>query len=215
MTIENLSAAVLTGGQSRRMGTDKALLTLGGRTLVERTLECLRQLTSDVRVIGDRPAYRAFGAPVEADLYPGTGTLGGIATALATSQHEFVLVVACDMPFLSESLLRRMAEIPRDYDVLVPITSNSRSQQGGSTTYETLHAIYRRTCLPYIEAELRAGRLKVIGFFEHVRIVTLDEQWLHAAAGDLRSLLNTNDAEEFAEAQRMYGTGGGVSEGRR
>ena len=200
-----LSAAVLAGGQSRRMGTDKALLPLrpGDPPLAQVVIDRVRAVADDVIVVAsDRPAYAVFGVPVSPDRFPEAGTLGGIATALAATRHAHCLVVACDMPFLDIELLRWMAEHPRTYDVLVPRLPGE-SRQGGGFVYQTLHAIYGKTCLPAIERRLAVGQRQVIGFFPEVNVEAVDEAAIRAIDPDLRSFFNANTPEAAAEARRL------------
>jgi molybdopterin-guanine dinucleotide biosynthesis protein A len=182
------------------MGTDKALLQFDGVPLLSRVVQAASTVSNDVFVVGDRPAYHDFGVPVVADEFPDTGTLGGIATALRHAKRDFVLLVACDMPLLNIDLLQSLADEPRDYDVLVPALAGERSQQGGRQTFETLHAIYATSCLPFIEARLHQGEYKVIGFFEDVMVRTVDEEWLRNIDPELRSFVNTNDRAELDRA---------------
>jgi molybdopterin-guanine dinucleotide biosynthesis protein A len=195
------------------MGADKAMLVLEGMTLLERAIDVVRQVADDVVVVGDRPDYHQFGARVVADAYPDTGTLGGIATALRHAHHDRVLIVACDMPFLSLPLLRAMINEPTDFDVLVPVTPAERSHQGGKQTYETLHAIYARTCLEPIEQCLASGNLKVIGFFDEVRVRTLASEWIARYDPRLSSFMNANTPEELRKVQTMLANGGEQAEG--
>lgn len=197
-TIERLSAAVLTGGLSRRMGTDKALVELEGRTLLERVAGVVAMVSDDVFLVGDRPNYHRFGLRVVADDYRGAGALGGIATALRHARHDRVLVVACDMPALSSQLLKAMAGLDDDAQVIIPATVVTTSRQGGEQTYETLHAIYRRSCLPAIQRRLVAGQLKVVDFLADVRVRVLDEAWLRERDPDLSSFDNINSPDDLA-----------------
>jgi molybdopterin-guanine dinucleotide biosynthesis protein A len=202
--LEPLSAAVLAGGQSRRMGTDKALLPLrpGDPPLAQVVLDRVRAVASEATIVAaERPAYARFGVPVVPDRFPGAGTLGGIATALAAASHEHCLVVACDMPFLNPALLRWLAGLPRDYDALVPRLPGE-SRQGGDFVFQTLHAIYARSCLPAIERRLGDGQLRVVGFFEEVRVRVAGEREVRALDPDLRSFFNANTPEAAAEARR-------------
>lgn len=196
--IEPLSAAVLTGGLSRRMGIDKALIEVHGRTLVERVIAAVATVSDDVFLVGDRPAYHRFGVRVVADEYPNAGSLGGIATALRHARHDRVLVVACDMPELSFRLLGAMARLVTEADVVIPTTPAGRSEQGGACTYETLHAIYRRSCLAPIEQRLADGRLKVVDFLDDVQVRVLDEAWLREYDPHLASFANVNTPEDLA-----------------
>ncbi len=195
-TIESLSAAVLTGGLSRRMGTDKALVEMGGRTMLELVVAAVGTVSDDVFLVGDRPAYHRFGLRIVGDDFPGCGALGGIATALRNAVHDRVLVVGCDMPALSPRLLAAMARLD-DADAIVPTTAARRSAQGGDQTYETLHAIYRRSCLPAIERRLAAGELKAARFLADVRVLALDESWLREHDRDLASFDNVNTPDDL------------------
>ena len=200
-----LSAAVLAGGQSRRMGTDKALLPLrpGDPPLARLVIDRVREVTEEVFLVSpDRPGYGALGVPVVPDRFEEGGTLGGIGTALATASHEHCLVVACDLPFLSGPLLRWLAARPRDYDVLIPRLPGE-SRQGGGLVFQTLHAIYAKRCLPAIERQLVAGRRQVIGFFPEVRVEAVDLEAVRAIDPDLRSFFNANTPEAAAEARRL------------
>ncbi|MFM9108738.1 MAG: molybdenum cofactor guanylyltransferase [Chloroflexota bacterium] len=138
-----VSAAVLAGGMSRRMGSDKALLpaTPGGQTLLERALATVSDVADETFIVASgRPEYERFGVPVVADLHPGAGALGGIATALRAARCERCLVVACDMPFLNPVLLNAMIGWPGDWDVLAPSIAGE-SRQGPGQVIQTLHAI--------------------------------------------------------------------------
>ncbi len=213
-----LSAGVLAGGMSRRMGTDKALLPLrpGDPPLAQVVLRTAGAIADDLFVVASgRPEYAAFGVPVVPDRYAEAGTLGGIATALAAARHDRCLIVACDMPFLSLPLLRWMSEQPGDYDVLVPRVPGE-SRQGPDLVYQTLHAIYSRDCLPAIERRLAEGQRKVIGFFDDVRVRVVDLDTIRSLDPDLRSFFNANTPAAVEEARALLAAGpepGGV--GRR
>jgi molybdopterin-guanine dinucleotide biosynthesis protein A len=204
-----LSAAVLAGGKSRRMGTDKALLSLmdGGPPLMAMVLERLAAVADDVMAVAnDGERYARFGVPVVADLLAGAGTLAGIHAAIAHAKHDHCLVVACDLPFLSNALLRRMASETRDYDVLVPRLPGE-SRQGGGLVYQTLHAIYGKACLPAIESRVEQGQLQVIRFFPDVRVRALGLAEVASFDPDLLSFFNANSPEALAAATRLATSG--------
>jgi molybdopterin-guanine dinucleotide biosynthesis protein A len=104
---------VLTGGHSTRMGRDKALLPMEGTSLVERTARLVRAAAGGVTLIGAPERYAALGLPVVADLVPNIGPLGGLHTALTITRAEWNLVVACDMPGLTEEFLRGLLAAAR------------------------------------------------------------------------------------------------------
>src|SRR5690348_16155343 len=150
---EQVSGAVLAGGQSRRMGSDKAALLIQGEPLLLRAVRLLRAVTPDVAIIG--PPERAALAPdvpSYPDRWPNQGPLGGIATALQALAGEAVLVVGCDMPFLNLDVLRYLVALSPGSDAMVVRADGAA---------HPLHAVYHRRCLPAIEAQLRAGNRQV------------------------------------------------------
>lgn len=199
-----LSAAVLAGGQSRRMGIDKALLRLreGDPPLLALVLDRLTAVADDVFVVATaRPEYSAFGVPVWPDDAPGEGTLGGILTAIRRASHKHCLVVACDMPFLNPPFLRWMAGQPRDYDVLIPRIPGE-SRQGSGLVWQTLHAIYGKGCEEPIVRCLEAGQRRVIGFFPDVRVRPIEAATAATFDPSFATFFNANTPEALAEAQR-------------
>ena len=201
-----LSAAVLAGGESRRMGTDKALLPLvaGGQPMLGLVLERLSSVADDVLVVAnDQERYSSFGARVVQDLHRHVGAVGGIQAAIEWSAHDYCLVVACDMPFLSVPLLRRMAGEPRNYDVLVPLIPGESRQRGDGLVFQTLHAIYSKRCLPYIEKRIGEGQKQVVGFFENVQVRTLDVTEIARWDPNLRSFFNANTPDALLAAAQV------------
>src|SRR5438132_56454 len=141
--IKQTGAAILAGGQSRRMGANKALLRVrpGGPTLIEIVVGRLRKggFEAPLLVVANGESDYAFlGLPVATDDVPGAGPLGGILTALSHSAYPRVLVVACDMPLLNPEVVRYMAQLPDSSDVLMPRWFDEE----GRERLETLHAIY-------------------------------------------------------------------------
>src|SRR5829696_3071815 len=202
----SLGAAVLAGGQSRRMGTDKALLPLvtGGPPMLGLVLERLSAVADDTIIVADdQPRYATLGTRVVPDLNRHVGALGGIQAAITWSAHEHCLVVACDMPFLSLPLLRRMADEPRDYDVLVPLIPGESRQRHDGLVFQTLHAIYSKRCLPFIEKRIAEGRKQVVGFFDDVRVRTLDVAEITRWDPDLWSFFNANTPEAMLIAAQI------------
>jgi molybdopterin-guanine dinucleotide biosynthesis protein A len=195
-----VSAVVLAGGASRRMGADKAMLDVAGAPLLARSLAAARAVSDDVTIVGWRPAYARFGTPMAPDDFPGAGALGGLATALRVARYERTLVIACDMPLLSTALLRAMAAEPGDYDALVPRLSNG---QRSRPQPQPLHAVYSRSCLPAIVQRIQAGKLSVVALLDDLRVRWLDDAWLRRFDPQLRSTHNANTPAQLAEARRL------------
>lgn len=183
-----VSGIILAGGQSRRMGRDKALIDFQGQPIIAHVINTLRALTNDVAVVSNRsevygPLGGPLGARVVADYDPPCGPLGGIAAGLQAMKSELAIVVACDMPFLNVALLHWLIDQAADYDVVVPQTG---------AEYEPLHAIYRRTCTSPIVQRIEQGDRRVISFFADVRLRTIEEAAWRAIDPAGRSLVNLN-----------------------
>lgn len=208
--MDDLALIINAGGQSRRMGTAKALLpVLPDHTpLIAHIAARLAPLNPSRLVVvtnDDRlPALAQL--PPDTyfipDAYPDTGTLGGIATGLQYVPG-WAVVVACDLPLVSAELFTALLEPATEqdagqdrWDAIVPVVDGYE---------QPLHALYHRRCLPAIEAHLAAGHLRVISFMPDVRTRYIQEPELQAVDPQLRSFFNTNTPEEWAEAMRLLG----------
>ncbi len=201
-----LSAAVLAGGKSERMGHDKAFLRLepDGPMLLEIVLGRLRDVADDVLIVAnDTQRHEGFGARVVPDVIAGFGTLSGIHAALTAAKHEHCLIVACDMPLLNPAILAYMAAQPRDFDVLIPQTPGISRQGHSGQIYQTLHAIYARRCAEPIAAQLATGNRQVVGFFPQVDVRVLDRLTLLALDPQERTFMNTNTPDGLDAAREM------------
>jgi molybdenum cofactor guanylyltransferase len=194
--LSNISVAILAGGKSSRMGTDKSFALFDNKTIFQHVLSSIRELDLPTILVTNSPdKYAAYNTPMVQDIFPDHGSLGGLYTAIHTSETGFTLCVACDMPFLNVSLLRYLlSRCTEDWDVIVPRIAG-RS--------ETMHAVYRKTCLDSIKAQLAEGRLKASGFFDQVRVRYLDEDVIRQFDPDLRSFMNVNTPDDLEAAQRL------------
>lgn len=194
----SLTVAINAGGQSARMGTDKAFVEILGQPLIEHVIERVSGLgQAETILVSNRPDdYAHLGLPMVGDVLPDKGSLGGIYTALYHSQTPYTLVVACDMPFLNPALLRTMIDLCAgdQYDIIVPRVEGY--PQG-------LHAVYSQRCMEPIRARLDADRLKVIGFYDQVRVRYIDEAEYAPLDPDGLAFRNINTPEELAEARRL------------
>ena len=193
-----LSICVQAGGESRRMGQDKALMTFLGRPLIQRVVDRLTPIAEEVIVTTNRPEdYHFLELPLFPDLVPGRGALGGLYTALSSATCKAVAVVACDMPFASASLIEAASKLmdAEAVDVVIP-------DSGGGL--EPMHAVYRReTCIPAIKAAIEADKWKLIAWFPQVKVRVLQPAEVKRYDPSGLAFWNLNTPEEFAEAEKM------------
>jgi molybdopterin-guanine dinucleotide biosynthesis protein A len=186
-----LTVAIQAGGQSSRMGEDKALKSFLGKPLIQRVIERMAPIADEMIVTTNRPAeYGFLNVRLVSDIKPGRGALGGLYTAVASAKHAFVAVVACDMPFASANFLESACSLMDGSDADVIIV---KTEQG----YEPLHALYHReTCLPAIEAAIEADQWKVTSWFPQVKVHEVKDF-------DPFCFWNLNTPEEFAKAEEI------------
>jgi len=190
-----ISAAVLAGGKSRRLGIDKSLLKLNGEWLLERILTTLSALSADLLVVGGgKPEFASLSARVVPDDLPGAGPLGGIYSGLRAMRHARGLFVACDMPLLNLSLLRYMILLSADFDVVIP-------RIGDQT--EPLHAIYSKACVGPIEGLLQRNELRVIHFFHQVRVRYVIGSEIEVFDPGHESFSNINTPDDLQRAEEI------------
>jgi molybdopterin-guanine dinucleotide biosynthesis protein A len=176
------------------MGRDKALMELGGQTLIARALDTLSRLCNELIICAnDVGLYSGLPARVVADLIPDRGALSGLHAGLASMRNERAVVVACDMPFLSLSLLRYMVAVAPGYDAVVP-------RQGAY--YEPLHAVYSADCAGQIERLVADRPRRVVELYRRVRLREVDEAVVRLYGAGL-SFFNVNTPEDWCKARRL------------
>jgi molybdenum cofactor guanylyltransferase len=198
-----LGAAILAGGRARRYGgRDKGALVVDGRSIRDRQIAELAVIADDIMIVGWSGDLRQGSGEGRTkvrtvpDRMPGAGPLGGVHTALIESPFPTVVVVACDMPYISAHLLRYFAQLADGADVVVP-----RSEAG----YHPLCAAYTRACLEPAARRLAAGQLKMIDLFEDVRVRVVGPNELQAFGDVRRMLANVNSPADFHELEALQG----------
>lgn len=196
MNDERLSGAILAGGQSTRMGENKAFVSVGGMPIIERVIAQVHPLVSELKVITNTPeAYEHLGLPLHRDILPGKASLGGLYTAIETAAADYTLVVSCDQPFLNPDLLRYLIDLRQGYDVVVPLNDEDYPQ--------SMHAIYGKACAVPIRQRLEADRLKVIGFFPDVKVREVRPEEIDHYDPQRWSFINVNTPEDLARARDL------------
>ena len=188
-----VSLIVLAGGKSRRMGADKAGLSLPGGTLIGHILSHVEGLFDEVLVSVSRG--QAVDAPccrtVE-DAAPGQGPMAGILAGLKAAKNDLCAVLACDIPDIDSGFLRGLVGKARDFDIVVPVSSEGH--------FEPLFAVYRRSVIPEIKALVRARNFSILTLFDRCRTLKVrmkDSGWLR----------NLNTPEDYKKYLRELGKG--------
>ncbi len=195
----DVTAFVLAGGKSTRMGVDKAFVILDGRTLLARTLELARSVTVDVRIVGDPAKFAPFG-PVIEDVFRGCGPLAGIHAALRASQTDLNLILAVDVPLISPALLQYL--ITRARTSATATVTIVRANGG----WQPLCAVYRREFADAAEEALNAGRYKIDALFATQQMHAIEEDELKTAGFSSNMFRNLNTQEELAKASEEIKT---------
>jgi molybdopterin-guanine dinucleotide biosynthesis protein A len=195
----NVTAFILAGGKSSRMGRDKALLDWGGATLMEHALSLCKAVSERVAIVGS--AQHARFGPVLLDVYPGRGPLGGIHAALAASRTDLNLILAVDMPLVEPRFLLFMVERARQNGATVTIP---RTTEG----WQPLCAVYRRSFAGIARQALEQGRNKIDALFSEVMVDVLRESELISEGFSESMFRNLNTPQELDEARsvRQRGT---------
>jgi molybdopterin-guanine dinucleotide biosynthesis protein A len=176
-------------------GEPKALLDLGGRRIIERVVDAVSAVLADLLVVTNTPDVYAFlGLRMTADAVPGAGSLGGIYSGLRAAEADAIFTVACDMPFLAPDAIRLVVDRGDDADVVIPRVGDQ---------LETLHALYGRRCVAPMAARMAAGRLRITGFFEDVRVVEIPESEIAQVADPAVVFMNVNTPDELARARAL------------
>jgi molybdopterin-guanine dinucleotide biosynthesis protein A len=193
-SIDQVGGFVMAGGQSSRMGRDKALLELEGVPLVVRAARLVESVTGAAAVIGQPETFRALHLRAIADDWPGAGPLGGIATALRATEAPWNLVVACDLPYLTKEWLEFLVgrALASQADSVVPM-----SERGA----EPLCAMYHKRCESAVWLALDRGTRKVTDCLAGVHVEHIEQaEW---KGFDSEGLLfkNINSAQDYEEAK--------------
>lgn len=183
---------MLSGGENRRMGADKAFLKIDGIPMVEHILRALKGIFDKIIIVTNAPQlYTAYDVTVVTDASDKRGPLTGIYSGLLNTADEYNFVVACDMPFLNTGLISYMMGLAAGYDIVLP-------RIGGLP--EPLHAVYHRGLLPLIENRIHQDARQIQGIFGESRVRYVTEEEIDRYDRERRSFINLNTPLEYKEA---------------
>jgi len=199
-----MTSIVLAGGKGLRLGRDKLSEMIGGRTLLERVIDCLSLVSDEILVViaQGQPKPALPPTKVVVDLYPGKGALGGIYTGLVAAQSFHSLVVAADMPFLNPSLLRYLIQVSPTFDAVIPMIKGE---------LEPLHAIYSKNCLAPIQQQIEQGKIRVRDFLDQVRVRYVEEAEINRFDPKNRSFFNINTLADLGKARALLKESGNLA----
>ncbi|MGH7718237.1 MAG: molybdenum cofactor guanylyltransferase [Gemmatimonadaceae bacterium] len=201
---ERCTGVVLAGGLSSRYGgAPKGLARVGGRRVIDRVADALSGAADELLLIANDPSAADWlpGVRVEADVRRGCGSLGGIHAAVVRAGTP-ALVVAWDMPFVPAALLRELRVLGTGADAAVP-------ESGSRRGLEPLCAYYTPACVAPIERRLDSGDLRVIGFYDDVRVARLGADSVRRHGDPALLFLNVNTPEDLTLAERHASTTNG------
>ncbi len=191
----NITAAILAGGVSKRMGTNKALIKLGDMTFIERIAAAAQTVLDHLIIIADQAEFYAFlHLPIFPDIYPQCGPLGGLHSALVHAPTSHVLVTSCDLPFITSEMISLLTE--QSEEGAITLVSD------GTRTHP-LFGIYPRSLQQHVEHALQSGQRAMFGFLEGMNVRVLDFSTFR------RNLLNINTPQELAEVWSQLKRDGG------
>jgi molybdopterin-guanine dinucleotide biosynthesis protein A len=184
-----VTGVILAGGQSSRMGSNKALLPYRGGRFIEAIYRQLVRHFSELLLVTNYPEqYRFLPCRKVPDIFPGMGALAGLHSGLSHSSTHHIFAVACDMPYLSDTLISDLTALRHTADLVIP-----ESPWG----LEPLHAIYARECLPHMTAALQDNRRRIVSFFEKVNVCRFDKGKVAAIDPEFAAFSNINTPEDY------------------
>lgn len=191
--IEDCTAIILAGGESSRMGRDKAALPLNGRPLLQTVIDAVQPLFAHT-LVSVREPRAGIALQQVCDAQTGAGPLAGLVSAIEKSATPWAFVVACDMPFISPAVIERLAALRGANQAVVPMAAGHA---------QPLLAFYARSCLPLLRERLAGGDRSLTGALKtlNVRYVEADE--LLPSDPQLRSFIDLDTPQDAALAEGM------------
>lgn len=193
----NAGVILLAGGQSSRMGTNKALLPIAGQKNIVRIIEELSRVFPPPTLVTNQPEdYKELGLPMVGDKFLGKGPLAGLHAGLLASPYEENLLVACDMPFASSRLGQCLCNQLKGFDAVVPCLDGK---------HHPLFAVYRKSALPIVEDCLRQDRLRMFDFMKRLRVNEIQVENISLDMDLEKAFFNMNRPSDFEQAKEWAG----------
>ncbi|MWV46532.1 NTP transferase domain-containing protein [Paenibacillus sp. HJL G12] len=199
-----ITGVVLAGGQSSRMGRNKALLTVGREKVIDTIISAMSEVAQDILIsANDLNAYRELGKKIIEDQFPGQGPLSGIHAALQAANTPWIMVAACDMPFVSSDLFRFLVKTVAEVQISDTGESNCQAMIPiGDGRVQPLLGAYHISSLPALEESLKSGKLRMTDWLAQLRVQYITEEVLLHETGmeASRAFFNMNNPEDYTLA---------------
>jgi len=196
---KDVTGAILTGGESRRMGRDKATLEFNGEPLVKKAVRLFGELFPHVLVVNKAPgSFGDLGCEEVADLFAERGAMVGVLTALAAAKTGYVFVAACDMPFLKRELIELILSKDRRFSVVLP-------RIGGKG--DPLHAFYAKSCYDAMRIFMNEEGKSLnafIGSLPPEEVGYVSEEEIRGVDPEAIALFNMNTPDDYEKAKKIY-----------
>ena len=147
-----ISAIILAGGKSKRMGTDKAMMKLDGVTLLDKVIALCQKVCDDILISSNKQEHKVYGYPLVADEVPDCGPIGGIYSCLKESKTRWNFVISVDAAYVDAGFVDFLKGEIFDGDAIVPYTQRGK---------EPLIALYNKSCLKIMEGKIKSGDYKM------------------------------------------------------
>ncbi len=191
MKDKKISGFILAGGKNSRMGSDKGLLVVKGKRIIEHLIEELEQVVDDIIIISNEENYNYLGYRVYRDILKNRGPMGGIHTALTFSKTRKNLIVGCDMPFLNRSIFQFIVDNSFGFDIAVPINNEK---------FEPLCAVYNSSCVERFSEHLKKNKLKIQDVLKEFQTNSIN---INNTKFDSRYFTNINTPEELSQINSL------------
>lgn len=181
-----ITGIILSGGLSTRMGADKALLQINGKSLLERAIEICKPVCNEILISSNNSAHAKFGFPVVNDEIADCGPIGGIYTCLKRSETEWNLVISVDAAFVNQDFAEFLISETGDFDAIIPFHKKGK---------EPLVALYHKNCIPAIKERIKLNDYKMHNLLNvlNTKFTNVDS-WVKKNPGIFKNL---NRPEDF------------------
>ncbi len=204
-----MTGIILSGGKNLRFNqVNKAFLKIGSETIIENIIKKFKLLFNEILIVTNaiepfkylNYQLSNYSIRIVKDIIPDKGSLGGIYSGLVNSKSEYNFIVACDMPFINIKLVNYLLEHVDGYDIVIPRLNDRSLPNNG---FETLHAVYCKSCIGHIEKQIRDGNLKIIDFFSEVKVKEITEDIIKQFDLQLLSFFNINTEDDYQKALKI------------